>query len=135
MANEYEKIERVAWGTGYREDYCTDGSWDAAKQKVRDLLTNETLIYVDSSVIHQKDWEHYISADWCWCFGYRAYAVPTKLALQCLNEYQRDYFSGFYLRDTLPWRIKNPQYFGAHTSNARYLLHFDGNFGTDHCCD
>jgi hypothetical protein len=54
MANEYEKIERVAWGTGYREDYCTDGSWDAAKQKVRDLLTNETLVYVDSSVIHQK---------------------------------------------------------------------------------
>lgn len=54
MADEYRRIKRIVWGTGYRENYCTDGSWNAAKQKVHNLLANETLVYVDSSVLHEK---------------------------------------------------------------------------------
>lgn len=128
MADYFEKVGgRIHYGTGYKNALCTEGSIEATKNAIIEVLQNEETVYMEYSQavkalerVHQKISP--IFPDKLCCDGFTAYPVPVSPAIEMLNHYKCDYFSSFYLCDTTEYKQTHPKAYRDKKFHTRYLL-------------
>lgn len=129
MGLSFENIPCIVWG-------CGDGRYgdENAKEKAIKLMKKERYVFVDLSVLRDHAEQTFARLErlranqksTLFNVGCTAYAVPSKTAVQLLENFPLTFFNSFMLRDVDRYCSERPLYLNIHNHKVHLVLDFDG---------